>query len=258
LRTTIFLLLAATALAQKNPHAGDKDAIEAGRGTFRIFCAPCHGINADGGRGPDLTLGQYSVGNDDAAVFRVISNGAQGTEMPGFGERLEADIIWRLVSYVRSVSNKPAPVMKGDRAAGEKLFWGKGACGGCHRIGQRGGRMGPDLSHVGRQRSLAFLKEAVVTPNAYLTPGNYAITVTLRGGKKVTGVQRGYDGFSAQFLDASDTFHSYFTSDVVSIERRFESLMPDNYGKVLRPPELDDLLVYMVSLGRSTGGRTGE
>ena len=38
-----------------NPLASDPKAAEIGRGMFRIYCAPCHGIRAQGGRGPDLT-----------------------------------------------------------------------------------------------------------------------------------------------------------------------------------------------------------
>ncbi|MGH6960807.1 MAG: hypothetical protein ACREE7_10005, partial [Dongiaceae bacterium] len=72
---TFWLLCASLALAQapsKNPFAGDPGAIDNGRGIFRIFCSPCHGIKADGGRGPDLTLGTYSIGDSDAALFNII------------------------------------------------------------------------------------------------------------------------------------------------------------------------------------------
>jgi mono/diheme cytochrome c family protein len=65
-RLTIVLCIATACRAQgTNPLAGDPQAAETGRWTFRILCAPCHGIHADGGRGPDLTRGAYSVGDQD-------------------------------------------------------------------------------------------------------------------------------------------------------------------------------------------------
>ncbi len=67
--------------ALKNPFANDPRAAEEGRIAFRGSCALCHGIRAEGGRGPDLTLGTYSVGDTDADLYRVISTGAAGTEM---------------------------------------------------------------------------------------------------------------------------------------------------------------------------------
>src|SRR6266567_8829730 len=131
-------LCAALAQAQtplQNPFQNDSQAAEAGRGAFRIYCAPCHGIRAEGGRGPDLTRGIYSVGERDADLFAVISNGAPGTEMPSFSLGLGDENIWRVISYLRSVTRRDAEKPTGNAASGEKLFWGKGGCGACHRVG---------------------------------------------------------------------------------------------------------------------------
>ncbi len=253
---TLVLVLASGCAAQtgpKNPFAGDKTVLEPARGSFRIMCGPCHGILGEGGRGPDLRTGTFFAGSSDADLYRVISEGVAGTEMADFGLRLGDENVWRMVTYIRSIAGKPSPPPHGDKAAGEKLFWEKGGCGQCHRVGAKGGRMGPDLTLAGRQRSLAYLRESVETPDAFLTPGFNTITVTLRDGKTVAGVQRGYDGFSAQFLDSSDNFHSYFRDQVASMKREFRSIMPGTYGKMFTPSQINDLLVYMTSL-RGTGG----
>ena len=215
---------------------------------FRIYCSPCHGIGAQGGRGPDLTLGTYSAGNSDADLFKVISDGAPGTEMAAYSERFDENGVWRLISYIRSVAGNPTPPPAGDRANGEKLYWGKGGCGGCHRIGSRGGRMGPDLSNAGRQRSLAYIRESIVNPNAHLTPGYTTVTVVTKEGRKIQGVQKGYDSFSAQLMDVGEKFHSFWREDVSLMERQFSSLMPSDYEKRFTARELNDLLVFMVSL----------
>src|SRR4030088_2093239 len=126
------------AAPQKNPFAGDTNAVEAGRLLFRMSCGGCHGLHATGGRGgPDLTRGTYSTGDADRDLYSVISNGVPGTEMPSFREPLDESSIWRLVTYVRSLSHAGAAPIKSDRAAGEKLFWGKGSCGQCHRVATR-------------------------------------------------------------------------------------------------------------------------
>jgi cytochrome c oxidase cbb3-type subunit III len=232
-----------------NPHAGDPTAAEAGRGIFRIYCAPCHGLKADGGRGPDLTRGVYSVGDADADLHRVISEGTQGTEMPAFSERIGGgDNIWKIVTYIRSVARRDTTPPKGDARNGEKLYWGKGACSQCHRVNGKGGRMGPELSRAGRERSYAYLKESVIKPNADISPGYATVTVTTRDGKKIIGVQRSYDNFSAQLMDASEKHYSFQRSDVTSITREFRSMMPGTYAKSFSPSELDDLLAYMLSL----------
>ena len=58
--------------------------LEEGRVAFRGSCSLCHGIKGEGGRGPDLTIGVYSAGDSDADLYKVISNGVTGTEMPGY------------------------------------------------------------------------------------------------------------------------------------------------------------------------------
>jgi putative heme-binding domain-containing protein len=238
------------AAQQKNPFSGDANAVEAGRLQFRMSCAGCHGLHATGGRGgPDLTRGTYSAGNADQDLYSVISNGVPGTEMPSFREPLDESNIWRLVTYVRSLSKAGATPLKGDRAAGEKLFWGKGSCGQCHRVGIRGVAIGPDLTRAGKQRSLAYLRESIVSPDAELTPGFATIVVVTRDGTKIFGVEKGYDNFSARLIDLSGRYYSFLRDNVKSMEIEYRSLMPSNYGRMFNPHELDDLLAYLASLG---------
>jgi putative heme-binding domain-containing protein len=252
-RFSIVLILATLCRAQTtNPFASDPQAAETGRWNFRILCSPCHGIHAEGGRGPDLTLGTYSSGDSDADLFRVISRGVPGSEMAGYGGRVEDQGIWRLVSYIRSVARHNTAPVAGDRAAGEKVFWGKGNCGGCHRVGSRGGGAGPDLSQTGRRRSVAYLRASLLTPDSDVTPGYNTITVVKRDGKKIVGVEKGYDNFSAQLIDLSGRYYSFLREDVTSMTREAKSLMPSTYGQLLSENEVKDLIAYLSSL---RGGR---
>lgn len=235
----------------KNPYAGDAAAAETGRMLFRMSCGGCHGLHAKGGRsGPDLTRGSFSNGDTDADLFRVVSGGVAGTEMPGFRGNLDDDDLWRIISYVQTLgehrSNTP---VKGDRAVGEQLFWGKGSCGQCHRVGARGSTLGPDLTRAGRQRSLAYLRESVVKPDADVTGGYATIVVVTREGKKVEGIEKGFDNFSARLIDLSGNFHSYMRDDVTSIKREYRSLMPSNYERMFSAREMDDLIAYLAGLG---------
>jgi putative heme-binding domain-containing protein len=241
MRPTIILLLAVLCQAQ-NP-------AESGRFTFRIFCAPCHGIHADGGRGPDLTLGTYSNGDTDADLLRVIGQGVPGTEMAGYASRVNGNQMHDLVAYIRSVARSAATAaIAGDAARGEQLFWNKGSCGSCHRVGTKGSSIGPDLTRVGRQRSVAYLTASVVKPDADITAGYATITVVLRDGKKISGVERNFDNFSAQFVDLAGKYHSFEREDVQSMTREPRSLMPSTYARLFTPAEMTDLMAYLSRL----------
>ena len=252
MKTVMLLTLAAavgTAQTQRtNPLAGDPKSAEDGRVAFRLSCSLCHGIKGEGGRGPDLTMGNYSVGNTDADLYHVISNGAAGTEMPGFAARYESDDIWRIVSYLRSIGGSGTSRVTGNASNGEQLFWDKGQCGQCHLVNGRGKRMGPELSQIGRTRSAKYLRESVVNPGMDLTPGYQMITVVTKDGKKIVGAQRSYDDFSVQLMDASENYYSFQRSDVASIKQEYKSLMPDTYVKLFSEAELNDVVAYMASL----------
>ena len=115
-------------------------------------------------------------------------------------------------------------------------------------MGTRGSSLGPDLTRVGRQRSIAYLTASVVKPDADVTPGYATITVLTREGKKIVGVERNFDNFSAQFVDLSGKYYSFLREDVTSMTREPRSLMPSTYGKMLGESEVNDLVAYLNSL----------
>ncbi len=106
------LLTPAVCFAQAgtNPFAGNAQAAADGQKLFSVSCAPCHGRNGEGAQGqaegmrpPDLTRGDFKAGRRDEDLFRVISDGVRGTEMPSF-KSLGSDQIWRLITFVRTLS----------------------------------------------------------------------------------------------------------------------------------------------------------
>jgi len=216
---------------------------EAGKGMYRIYCSACHGIRAQGGRGPDLTRTTL----DNTALHRIIAQGSPLTEMPAYGANLGDANVWRLVAYLRTAA-QPAPAsVAGDAATGEKLFWGQGNCGACHRVGERGSRVGPDLTLAGRTRSVQHLREAITDPDRDIPNGYATIVAVTKSGATIQGVERGFDNFSAQFLDAQGAYHSFLKDDVASLTKSKKSLMPAyRYSAA----DVNHLIVYLQSLGR--------
>lgn len=253
----LLALLAAPLLLpaqQSNPFAGSADDIDVGRGTFRIYCSPCHGIHAQGGRGPDLTLGVYEAGETDADLHRVISGGVDGTEMPGYGERMNEDSIWRIVAYIRSAAKPDQAKPTGDAAAGKAIYHGKGGCAGCHQIGGEGGVLGPELRRVGRSRSLAHLRRALVEPDAELTPGYGSVEIETPDDKVIRGVEKNFDNFYVTLMEAGEKLHSYERTELKRSERTTRSLMP-SYAQSLSAKEIDDVVAYLASLRGEEGSR---
>jgi putative heme-binding domain-containing protein len=233
-----------------NPVQGNAQAIEQGLQLFRLSCASCHGLNAKGLRGPDLTTGQFARGGSDAQLFRTIMQGIPGTDMPG-AQYSDAtpDQVWALVAYLRTLSGPAsAEDARGDAQSGESLVWGKATCGQCHMVRGRGGRLGPDLSRIGVTRSRTALIQEIRTPSGSFTDGFWPVTVVARDGRRIRGVRKNEDPFSLQIMDTNERILSFDHSDLREVVREPRSLMPDYGVDRLTDAELDDVIRYLRSL----------
>jgi quinoprotein glucose dehydrogenase len=60
----------------------------------------------------------------------------------------------------------------GDRERGRKLFFDsdKSLCLRCHRLGDQGERMGPELTGVGSRFSRIYVVESILEPSRTIAP----------------------------------------------------------------------------------------
>jgi len=96
----------------KNPVVASPDSIAAGKALYQRYCATCHGLDATGGSGsdisppaPDLTDAEWKRGSTDGEIFSVIKNGVPPElNMEPWGDRIKDPDIWNVVNYVRSLA----------------------------------------------------------------------------------------------------------------------------------------------------------
>ena len=266
----VIAILCVTALRlraqEKNPFAGDANAAKLGESQFRANCAFCHGLGArGGGRGPDLTRAQKRHGSSDSEMFRNIHDGIAGTAMPaatngGIGVGMSDGEIWQVIAYLRSVEKKASAETAGNAAHGKELFYGTAACGTCHMVNGKGGRLGPDLSSVGGSRSFEYLVESMRNPSKRLAQGiseplkdfsqEYeTVTVVTADGTKLTGVVLNEDNFSLQMMDTREQLRLLQKDKLRSYVKSRESLMPTYDQKMLSDKDLQDLIAYLLTVG---------
>ena len=87
----------------KNPFDGDPQAAVEGKQLFlKTGCYACHGHEAEGAVGPDLTDDEWIYKPTDAMIFNTINRGRPGTVMAPFGDQLKPDEIWKIVEFLRA------------------------------------------------------------------------------------------------------------------------------------------------------------
>lgn len=75
-----------------------------GKALFQTNCVSCHGPNAEGKIGPNLTDTHWKNVKSVEDIYKVINNGANGNAMPAWGERLKSqNKVILLASYVVSL-----------------------------------------------------------------------------------------------------------------------------------------------------------
>ena len=103
------------ALYQAATSAIDAYGAQQGATLYQTHCAACHGsaldgqegwqlgsLAAQGWRAPPLTASGHAWMHDDKALFQHVKNGAAGSPMPAFGEKLSDNQIWQVFAFVKN------------------------------------------------------------------------------------------------------------------------------------------------------------
>jgi mono/diheme cytochrome c family protein len=182
-----FVVVIACALAGQ-PLRGQEHAeqyapidVAAGARVYNAHCASCHGTSGAGVGGIDLRRGPLPRATTDTALRAIVTTGFPSSGMPGF--RLEPDDLRALVAFIRvGLDGRPdvAGVPLGDAARGRLVFETEGRCLGCHRVSDKGGFSGPDLTEIGRTHSAAALQRSLLDPTGSMRPINRPVRAVTR------------------------------------------------------------------------------
>jgi cytochrome c oxidase cbb3-type subunit III len=223
--------------------AGDE-----GKRSFATRCATCHGLDGRGGEhAPAIVSTPAAQARTDDALARIMRTGIPDKGMPSFHflTNQQIEVIVRYIRVLRGSSGSAANV-KGDPAAGAKLFFGEARCSGCHMIDGKGGFIGSDLSEFGRNHSASDIRQIILQPNKFLVPRWQLLSVVTNSGQRLSGLVRNEDNFSIALLSEGGVFHLLMKSEIAQITREQRSIMPDDYGKKLNAKQLDDLASFLI------------
>jgi len=134
----------------------------------------------------------------------------------------------------------------GDAAKGKDLVTSSG-CLNCHRIGDTGSRLGPNLSGIGGRRTGERLQRSIVAPDEEVLPENRFVSVALKDGSTVRGRLLNHDAVSVQLIDAKEQLRSFQTSEMRGYTILTKGLMPSFESK-LSSQQVADIVAYLSSL----------
>ncbi len=145
----------------------------------------------------------------------------------------------RLVEERRQVYLSGQP----DAAHGREVF--TTACSACHRVGDQGGLVGPQLTGIGT-RGLERLCEDILAPNRNVDRAFWTTSLELKDGDAVTGLFRREEG---NLLVLANSAGAEFTVPKETVRDRREtsiSLMPSNFSEALSGADFSDLMAFLL------------
>jgi putative membrane-bound dehydrogenase-like protein len=136
----------------------------------------------------------------------------------------------------------------GDIGRGHLIFNGKAICITCHKMGYRGGKMGPDLTRIGGVRTERDLLEAIAFPSASFVRGYEPMLVKTKNGEQSVGVILSETATHIQLALGPALERRVPRNEIAEITPSPVSLMPAGLDRVLTQQELADLIAFLKSL----------
>lgn len=133
---------------------------------------------------------------------------------------------------------------EGQPARGRVVF--TESCAGCHRCGDLGQRVGPDLAGTAH-RSVEDLLGNILDPNMAINPGFVTYQVETRNGDSHTGLLTQDAADSVTLVQAAGQKVVIPRREVLRMESTGHSLMPEGLEAGRTPQDLRDLIAFLQS-----------
>jgi quinoprotein glucose dehydrogenase len=136
----------------------------------------------------------------------------------------------------------------GDARRGARLFYESTAlqCTKCHRIGDQGSKLGPDLTHIGSQRQRRQLAESIAYPNQTITEGYDTVILETKKGAIVSGIVQQRTEDSITVADEAGNLRT-FAKDEIDSTTTGKSAMPENLVEQMSLFQLRDLIEFLAT-----------
>lgn len=131
---------------------------------------------------------------------------------------------------------------KGDPVKGALIFAKQ--CATCHRVGNQGLDVGPDISDT-RTKTEVMLLNDILNPNAAIDNNYLGVVVTLKSGRTVTGMVRATNAASLTLVRAENQVEAIPQNDIEEWTSTGQSYMPEGLEKNITVAEMADLLAYL-------------
>jgi quinoprotein glucose dehydrogenase len=137
----------------------------------------------------------------------------------------------------------------GEANEGREIFREKpeAGCIRCHRIGNEGGEIGPNLTALSQRAQRISILESIVDPNASIVPGFSNLWVKLKDGREIAGIVSAESTDLMTLTSPTDGKKTTFRTSEIAAETGLPSAMPPAFGAILGKRAIRDLVEFLAT-----------
>jgi putative heme-binding domain-containing protein len=144
---------------------------------------------------------------------------------------------------------RPAVRVNGSVEQGRDVFSKK--CSKCHKVGDIGFEVGPDLASLTNRNKLDLLTQ-ILDPNAYIAPGYEEYVVETKDGRTIDGVVINESATAVRLRQGGGEEQTVLRSGIANLHASTVSMMPEGLEKEISIQNMTDLLEFLKNIGGPT------
>jgi putative heme-binding domain-containing protein len=204
--------------------------------------------------GVELLLGQIGAGKSSASLLQdtVVQERVKSSGLPMIEERLgtllkDLPAVDQRILDLIAARREAHGAGKWDPRKGEEVFAKN--CAGCHRIGGKGAKVGPELDGIGL-RGLDRLLEDTLNPNGNVDQAFRATVFALTDGRVLNGLLLRQEGEVYVIADEKGQEQRIAVGDVEEKKTQMLSPMPADVAEKLPEQDFQNLMEFLLRSSR--------
>lgn len=149
---------------------------------------------------------------------------------------------------LNSVAKSQETLHGGNSENGRKIFLAASdtACVRCHKVGTRGGEVGPELTKIGSQKTREYLLESILEPNKQIAQGYETLVLQMRSGRVYSGIVKQKTEKELRLVQPDNSSLTLARAEIEE-QNPGKSAMPEDLVKHLSKSDLRDLIEFLAT-----------
>ena len=162
--------------------------------------------------------------------------------------RMQASTYFKRPGTDKTYAIREILKLQPDVANGQAVFTSR--CATCHKWGNEGSTIGPDLTTIGKKFNDPELLDAIINPSAAIVFGYEPWLVNTKDGQSIYGFLISENKQAIVIRDIAGQKHIIDLEKITSKKRQEKSLMPDPISNGLNEKDLADVVGFLKSINQ--------